>query len=788
MKRPLVLVLFFYIIGVLFGRYFSESIVLFLALIVLSQAAVYLKTKKWLLMLVPFAAFLGFLTVTLSLTPKVVELEAAAAAQQAASVSAIAESVAKTSSGSVSAIVRTKSITVGDKTYKNGIKLFIITNNAKLSPGDVISFEAKLMSLDEERNPGAYNEFQYLRSRKIAYKLYPKSVTVESKTVTIETVFGYLRAKCGEKFAKLLSPEDAGIITALISGQKADISSDDRDLYKSIGIYHILAVSGLHLTIIASVIEAVLSKILRRRHSVIATVTLLCIYCIFTGSGVGAVRAALMYSMVALSSILRRDRDPLTYTSFSALILLLYEPLYLFDMGFQFSFLAVYGIFILTEPFMKFFAVTATKLPFTRVILDRKYFKKYMASVLAATLATYPVTAFYFGTVSLSSLLANLFITPTVFILVIFGLVAAAAPAVVCGIPAVTIGFMLGAYRFFGLILASLPFSELFIGRPEAWAIIGYFGLLLTFAYTMHAKGKLYSNLSYALCIAVPVFITANTVCGFIPGGLRVTMLDVGQGDCTVIEYGAYTAVVDGGGREASLGNSTGVNVLIPYLNYRGINSVDCVFVSHIDADHVVGIIELLEHVVVENVYISYDADQSKTLSLELLDAIAENGAKLYLLRTGDYVMLGDLTVNCLYPFENTSVTNSNDTSNVLKISYKTIDFLLAGDLSSSVEADLIKAGTDLDCEVMKLSHHGSKYSNSSEFLEAVSPMFAFAGAGRNNSYGHPSKVTLDRLSNLGIRLYDTADNGAIVITTNGNNLRVRTMLGENLLNKVNTD
>jgi competence protein ComEC len=500
---------------------------------------------------------------------------------------------------------------------------------------------------------------------------------------------------------------------------------------------------------------------------------------VFTGAGVSTVRAVLMFSAVSLSSIFYRDKDALSYTALAALILLVYEPLYLWDSGFLYSFTAVFGLITLSPSIARCFDAIREKFPQSKKLLDRKLIKNSIAQVLAAGIATLPVTMYFYGTISVIGVISNLIVLPSVFLLVISGLIicllgSAAAPF------AILAGLLLSFYELLGRLLLLIPFSRLFTGRPKLpWIAAAYADMLL-FARMLWLDGAWRKRGRAALGIATAAFIAAAAVFSLLPKGFSVTMLDVGQGDCTVCEYNGLTIVIDGGGRAEYYGNSTGVNVLIPYLRYKGVTSVDMAFVSHIDADHVIGVIELLDCFSVKAVYLSCTTSTDEPLYRLLAKSLENSGAELYFIKSGDGFKAGELEISCLYPFESSPAKDTNEQSMVLKLSYKTVDFLFTGDAPASVERELIKDfGQELDCEVYKLGHHGSKYSNSAEFLEIVSPEFAFAGAGRHNSYGHPSQRVRDTLDELNIPLYDTADNGAIIITSDGKDIRVRVMAGK---------
>jgi competence protein ComEC len=246
-------------------------------------------------------------------------------------------------------------------------------------------------------------------------------------------------------------------------------------------------------------------------------------------------------------------------------------------------------------------------------------------------------------------------------------------------------------------------------------------------------------------------------------------MLDVGQGDCFVISSAKQTFIIDGGGKlTQAIGNNTGKNVLIPFLNYKAKNFVDAVFVTHSDADHIIGIIELVDNKQIGKIFL---AEQIKNkiyddkLAKELVTRANKNNIPIEFLKSGDCLYNKDIIFNCVYPFddENTKDDNNNN-SLVMQTKIKGTKILFTGDIESSAEQEILKSNLDINSNILKLAHHGSKTSSQKEFLEEVNPELAIVSTGKNNPYGHPSKETVKTLDELNIPLLNTANAGAITI------------------------
>ena len=763
MKRPLLPVLACYILGAVFGRYFPGGGLLAAAMVSAGCAAAFAVYKKPAAALIPLAALAGFFLVSLSLGVKDAGLEAAVKAKSAVMAEGTVVSLRGSGPGYETAVVRDDG---------SGLRIYLFDRNKTgLRPGDRISFEAVFEALDPPRNPGGFNEFQYYRSRKVQYKARPAEIEVTGRRFVPEMLFLGARERAAREIGKVLPENQAGILTALITGDRSGIDFEDAELYRGVGIYHILAVSGLHVSILALITERLLSLFLRKRARAAASVLLMVLYCVFTGAGVATVRAVIMFSAASLGKVFRRDGDGINALALAALILLVYEPLYLWDMGFQYSFAAVACLMLLTP---------GLSLMFGRLLAGRRFFgakflDKYLAAIVAAGAGTYPITAFYYGTVFPASLPANLLLVPLVAPLILLGLAIILCGLFGLGISAVFglgAGLILYVIDFAGRVLSALPFSQVITGSPHPAVVFVIYVLLGLFAYTMKAPKErfrafaLTSAAALALCLA-PGLVSDDS--------LRVTMLDVGQGDGTVCELKGETIIIDGGGNQNALGQNTGARYLIPYLRHRGISRVGSVFVSHCDADHAMGVLELLSAFKVDSLYLGDGA--SGGLYNELVAEAQKRGVRVVAVSAGDEFAVKGALVSILSP-EAGAGADTNEDSVVMKLSYGLTDFLFTGDISARTEAALIRLyPNELECDVLKLAHHGSKYSSSAAFLDAVSPQAAFAGAGRNNTYGHPAAETLSRLDERGIMFFTTAENGAVIFTANGSDITIRTMI-----------
>ena len=307
-----------------------------------------------------------------------------------------------------------------------------------------------------------------------------------------------------------------------------------------------------------------------------------------------------------------------------------------------------------------------------------------------------------------------------------------------------------------------LPFSYALVGRPSELVILLYYALL--FFYMKFGERKGSWKVAVLLCTAMacaifenPLFRKENTV----------SFIDVGQGDAAVIStYDGKTYLVDGGGQYGKeLGENTGTKILLPYLEYLGEDRLEGIFLSHPDSDHMTGLLEIMEALPVESVYISdYKFEKTKELLL-FQETIAKKQVSLYTTKIGDYSANGEW--ECLYPYAGIAFYDGDDNhgSMVLRYEYGGTEVLFTGDIANLDEQLLLEKGADISADILKVSHHGSKYSSSLEFLTAADVETAVISCGENNLYGHPHQDVLERLETVGAEIYRTDLEGSILVT-----------------------
>ena len=248
-----------------------------------------------------------------------------------------------------------------------------------------------------------------------------------------------------------------------------------------------------------------------------------------------------------------------------------------------------------------------------------------------------------------------------------------------------------------------------------------------------------------------------------VDGSLSVYFIDVGQGDCIYINQGEYNMLIDAGNNEDG-------EKLVSYLKSLNVNGFDYVIGTHPHEDHIGGMDDIINNFEIDNYYMPDKLSTTKTFE-DVLDALDAKGLSYNVPKIDDEFKLGDATFKVIYSGDDTN--DINDSSIVLKMTYGDNTFLFTGDATSNVEEIILNK--DIKSDVLKVAHHGSSYSSTTEFLDKVDPKYAIISVGKNNSYNHPASITLQKLSNRDIKVYRTDLDGTIIFTSDGTNLSVQT-------------
>lgn len=642
-----------------------------------------------------------------------------------------------------------------------GLRLAVeVKEAAGVLPGDTVWARGTLEEFESVRNPGEFDSFLYYRSLGCHYSFSADEFRIAGRErIPVYRLLMAVRGKLTDVYREICTHDASGIYQAMLLGEKGELSADIKELYSDNGISHILAISGLHIAVLGMGLYRLLRKLGGFRFSGLTAGLVISLYVMMTGSAVSARRAGIMFLFQLLSFAAGRSYDMLSAASAALLILLWQNPRYLFNSGCQLSFGAVFAIGLVYPAVSELFEP------------GRAWIKAFLSSV-SVSLVTFPILSLSFYEVSLYSVALNLVVIPCMTLVMLSGLLGGAAGAFCPGAGRFLIAlgqYILFFYKELCEIFRYLPGNRLLTGKPDTEIVFLYYlilsaGLLVlrtASQYGKFLKGLYPKRLFAAAFLALmPFFLCIRT-----QEGLYVCFLDVSQGDGIYMETPEHVRIlVDGGSSDKRKLYSGSV---LPFLKSRGAGTLDFAVVTHPDEDHISALRELLEEgeIKVRKLLLPEIGSAMKDEAYLELAALAEKkGVSVGFLSLGDAMRAGELTVICLYPYEGLVTEDRNGYSTVLDIGYGDFSMLLTGDLGEEGERFLTQRvfSEKRSYTVLKIAHHGSKYSTCEEFLDRIEASYAVISCGERNRYGHPHREVLERLSKAGIPVLLTPEHGAV--------------------------
>lgn len=659
--------------------------------------------------------------------------------------------------------------------------------------GDGIQLTGSIREFHDYGNPGRMNTVMSNKAKGICGRamISKYSLVIEPRQEnSLARLAEQVRNKYEAYMAQAMLKQDAAAIFAMLFGGYQGIRPELLEAFTVTGIVHILSVSGSHITLMAGTANIV-GRFLHmspRATAALATGVIL-FYSLLAGAIPPVIRSALMGILTLLALTAGRERDAQHILGLVALGLLLYSPLWLFDISFQLSFGATAGLLYLAPPLRE---RLRKKLPV--FVADS------LAVTIGAQLSVLPIIAWYFNVLSLSSLLANLVIAPIVEWIIVAGLLAGLlasllpmAGKVVFLLASVVLGLVYELSRW----VAALPGSQIYMPTFSWWGeILYYMGLGWLIIDGEHRK-RLMSCVGSKYLLAMgrklrdskgwqAVFLLGMLVVVLCCGQMwcnnkemQVHFIDVGQGDSALVitPHGRAFMVDTGGVREGSY--DIGSRVDVPYLLHYGVQKLDYIFLTHAHDDHAGGVKGILSKIPVGAIGIGHEGagDYLQTFGTGEIGKIKK---LLVPLQEGSSIELDGVRIDMLYSPESKKVQASqlqatgNEFSNLIRVSYGEASFLFTGDLIAEQEQQVLANGTNVASTVLKVGHHGSRTSSSREFLTAVNPGWAVISCGYNNSFGHPHKEILNRLTSCTkAEILRTDQQGAIVFRSDGKSIKV---------------
>lgn len=695
--------------------------------------------------------------------------------------------------------------------------------------GQKIRAEGKLERFSEARNPGEFDYQLYYRGLKLRYRLRAKAVSVRSGQPSLfQLQTARFQAFAKATLQRLCPVEDAGVFQAILLGDKSELSAELSDLFGDSGIAHILAVSGLHVSLIGMSLYRGLRKIGAGYGTAgLLSAALLIFYGSVTGFGASVFRAVLMIFCALFAAWLGRTYDLLSAMAVALFLLAADSPLLLCSGGLQLSFGAVAAIGLEQDRQRRQIAREVREE--TRSSGEKETPAAGLVSTLVMSVRiqqlTAPIVLYHFFRFPLFGLLLNLVVIPLMSYAAGCGILAVG----LCGIGTLLTdlwmyletswsGFLLcrvlqGAaglleqaasaligpghyiFAFYRTLCGwslTLPFSSVVAGRPSLPKIILYY-LILVVLYagalnrqaTAETKCKsagfcagLQSRSVRGLLFALAV----GVLCIRPLHGLEVWFLDVGQGDAVWIQSKDTTILYDCGSSQMKM---VGRDRLVPFLESRGVTEIDYILVSHGDNDHISGIVWLLEQEpdIRVGCLVLPQPGRGQEIYEELSALAAGRGIRVQYMSRGEELTEGELRLSCLHPPETETGIGESDRNGhslVFALEYRNFTMLLTGDIGAEQEQLLLSEQllpydpSEIGASVLKAAHHGSGNSTSQPFIDAVKPGAVVISYGKGNSYGHPSETVVRAFEERGIRVWETAVSGAVYIRTDGKKMTIK--------------
>lgn len=652
------------------------------------------------------------------------------------------------------------------------VNIYNFSNTGDFSLGRKLILHGILRNPPGSRNPGGFNYRNYLYSGRI-----PATLSVNGdnavKTEYIKKLplkrFGLnLREYILSVLEKNLTGEKAALAAAMLTGYRENLTEVMENAFSASGLTHIMAVSGANLAFLVFPLLWIFSIAgLDRRTGAVLAIPFIFLYILVTGMEASVLRAAVMAVLLLIGRTLYRKAELVNSVAIAVLVLLIINPFMFFDVGFQLSVGATLGLGIL---YKRVKGIFPGKIP--------GFISETLAATISAQAGVLPILVMNFNKISVISLFSNLLVVPVTGFATCLGALCVIFDSIHPFFGKLA-GYALEAVSHFILFsadkCASVKWAEIRVPDWSFRLIFLYYAFILLmgiYGLNFFRRNK-QAVVACVFAVGLVLFVQ-----GIMPGQLKVIFVDVGQGDCILVRTPEGKCfLVDGGGtyNEDETGYY-GRQVILPLLMHENIPHIDMAMITHAHSDHMGGIMTLAEIFNVKSVglpdYPGCGNDFGK-----LIDVCEERNIPVNFYKEGDVVQLDGKTVLEIYnppSGDAGTYSNLNNTSICGMLKYGELSILLTGDIEAVAEKNLLKYEDRIDCDILKVAHHGGKESTAPEFLDLARPEAAVISVGRNN-YGHPSDEVIQRLHLAGSRIYTTEKNGAVIVISNGNSYRIKT-------------
>ena len=656
------------------------------------------------------------------------------------------------------------------KGFSNKKILVYTSKNCKLDIGDLAKFNLELQKISERRNYKGFNYKEYLKTKGIYGIAKSNKIEVIGKN-KVNIIYRFsinIREKIKNKIYSNLPKNSAGLLAALVVGDKSNIEEEVINNFKANNLSHILAISGMHISYIIILINYILVKLKVPKKFVSITISvILIIFIIITNFSPSVIRASIMGIIVLVSKSFYYKADFWTCIAISVLVTTFINPFYILDMGFKLSYIGTISIVV--------FSKTIIKLENKKTLKEK--IKELAILTICAQILLIPITILNFHTISTYFIFSNILVSPIVSIVIMLGFITIGTSFISIGISKALfyiLNIFLKLLNFIPEVLSKFPFSKIYITNMNYISFVLYYiAILIAYVWTINKnkikkglllrryerkllKSKTYKN---AIIVVIVIFIFVNisvNIFNLLDRKLNIYFIDVGQGDSTlIVTPNKHTILIDGGDFEK--------DILLEYLLDRNINRINFIIISHFDSDHIGGLFEVMNELKIDKVIIPIGMETSENygrfkeiIGNKRIKTILVGGGSISTQESSNRLYIEkDLYIDFLWPNNKKLISENilNNNSIVCKLNYKECSMLFTGDIEEIAEKEILQEYKNnlsiLNSGILKAAHHGSKTSSTKEFLEAVKPKMVLIGVGENNKFGHPNAEVTNRFENL---------------------------------------
>lgn len=651
--------------------------------------------------------------------------------------------------------------------------------------GTIVVISGTIRFFREARNDGNFDERSYYQNQGYAFAVYADKNSynvMDADADRLQEGLYELRQRLVQAYRSGMPRQEAGVLCAMLTGEKSLLKEETKQLYRQSGIAHILAISGLHISILGMAVFRFLRHAgISYFFSSLVSMSILLLFAVMTGTGISTMRAAVMFALCLGAACCGRAYDSMTSLSVAAAWILIGNPRSLFLAGFQFSFLAVAGVLL-------------------GKAISRIYRSKYrLAETIQISLSiqmlTLPLTAWYYFEIPVFSMLLNLIVLPLMGVVLLLGLAGGAAGLLIPGgmisaLPLAGCTYLLGCFSKAGELLLQFKGAVYLSGQPRIWRLAGYYLLLagsVLWALRRQTRterpvcgeGKRASDkrrekeigkelgikigiknkrIVEAGCLLCLLFLFLP-----VPKQAEVTVLDVGQGDGIYIHTSdGIDMMIDGGSTDVA---KVGIYRIAPFLKSQKVAAVDYWFLSHLDQDHTSGFLEMVQSgYPVGEVVLSSHVTRDEAYE-KITGQLSAYRIKVRYLKRGERLYGKQSRVRCLAPAAGLQPGDRNANSLVLLYEDHGFSGFFSGDISKKEEQKMLTEHLPGPVSLYKAAHHGSDSSNAGELLAVLKPAVCAVSCARENSYGHPGKEAVAAMETYSGCVRYTMYSGQIRVT-----------------------